>query len=140
MRHVVGHNRYNERGDLTRSGVRIMSPFIEQHRDAIRALARAYGVDRLEIFGSATTPDFDPTHSDVDFLVEYPPDYDFGPWLARFQELQRALEDLIGRKVDLVMTSALRDPWFRREAEKTRTVVYDAAETEEVAYGSRRRV
>ncbi|MEA2531817.1 MAG: hypothetical protein QOG89_3461, partial [Thermomicrobiales bacterium] len=53
---------------------------------------------------------------------------------------QRALEDLIGRKVDLVMTSALRDPWFRREAEKTRTVVYDAAETEEVAYGSRRRV
>ena len=117
-----------------------MTPLIEDHKDAIRALARAYGVDRLEVFGSAATPEFDPTRSDVDFLVEYPPDYDFGPWLSRYQELQRALEDLIGRNVDLVMTSALRDPWFCREAEKTRTVVYDAAETDKVAQGSRRRV
>jgi uncharacterized protein len=118
----------------------IMAPIIEHHKDAIRALARAYGVNRLEVFGSAATPDFDPARSDVDFLVEYPPDYDFGPWLSRFQRLQRALADLIGRDVDLVMTSALRDPWFRREAEKTRTVVYDAAETDEVASGSHLRV
>ncbi len=117
-----------------------MPPFIEQHKDAIRALGRAYGVDRLEIFGSAATPGFDPTRSDIDFLVEFPPDYDFGPWLSRFQALQRALADLVGRDVDLVMTSALRDPWFRREAEKTRTVVYDATETEEVASGSHHRV
>ena len=96
-------------------------------------LAREYGVARLEVFGSICTPDFDSECSDVDFLVEYPPDYDFGPWLARLQDLERALGQLLGRDVDLVMSSALRNKWFRREADKTRTVIYDASEVAEVA-------
>jgi predicted nucleotidyltransferase len=81
-------------------------------------------VARLEVCGSACTPEFDPGRSDIDFLVEYPPGYDFGPWLSRLQELEEALGDLLGRKVDLVTTSALRNEWFRREADKTRRVIY----------------
>ena len=110
-----------------------MNPLIAQHREAIRALARQYGVARLEVFGSVCTPEFDPEQSDVDFLVEYPPGYDFGPWLSRLLDLQEALAALLGRKVDLVTTSALRNKWFRREAEKTRTAIYDASEVAEVA-------
>ena len=110
-----------------------MIPFIVQHREAIRVLARQYGVARLEVFGSACTPDFNPETSDVDFLVEYPPDYDYGPWRSRLLALEETLSALLGRKVDLVTTSALRNKWFRREAEKTRTVVYDASEVAEVA-------
>jgi predicted nucleotidyltransferase len=110
-----------------------MQPVIERNREAIGALCREYGVVRLEVFGSACTPDFDPDRSDLDFLVEYPPDYDFGPWLARFQALEADLSDLLGRKVDLVMTSALRNKWFRREADKTRQVVYHASKVPEVA-------
>ena len=110
-----------------------MNPLIAKHREAIRALARQYGVARLEVFGSVCTPEFDPEHSDVDFLVEYPPDYDFGPWLSRLLDLQDALTALLGRKVDLVTTSALRNKWFRREAEKTRAAIYDASEVAEVA-------
>lgn len=56
-----------------------MHPLIADNRAAIRALARAYGVARLEVFGSVCTPEFDAGRSDVDFLVEYPPGYDFGP-------------------------------------------------------------
>ncbi len=110
-----------------------MNSLIDQHRDAIRELCREYGVVRLELFGSATTDAFDPDRSDVDFIVTYPPDYDFGPWLTRFQELEESLAEVLGRDVDLVMTSALRNRWFNREAEKTRTVVYDASEISEVA-------
>ena len=110
-----------------------MIPLIEQHLDAIRALCREYGVARLELFGSAATDDFDPTTSDVDFLVEYPPDYDFGPWLGRFHELQRSLNDLLGHRVDLVDVWALRNPWFTREAAKTRQVVYDASDVAQIA-------
>ncbi|HEX5500463.1 MAG TPA: nucleotidyltransferase domain-containing protein [Thermomicrobiales bacterium] len=84
-----------------------MHPIIEQNLPAIRALAQDYGVSRLEVFGSVCTPEFDPERSDVDFLVEYPDDYDFGPWLARLHDFQQALADLLGYKVDLVMTSAL---------------------------------
>ncbi len=49
-------------------------PIVADNLDAIRALCREYGVARLEVFGSVCTREFDPGRSDVDFLVEYPPD------------------------------------------------------------------
>lgn len=110
-----------------------MNPLIERNRAAILDLCRAYGVARLELFGSAATAAFDPDYSDIDFIVEYPPDYDYGPWLTRFQELEEALAGVLDRDVDLVMTSALQNRWFNREAAKTRTVIYDASEISEVA-------
>ncbi len=105
-----------------------MVSVVEQHMEAIRALAQEFGVARLEIFGSACTTEFDPTQSDIDFLVEYPPGYEFGPWLKRYHQLRRGLSDLLGHNVDLVSTRALQDPWFAREAAKTRWVVYDASD------------
>lgn len=110
-----------------------MDPLIAQHLEAIRALGREYGVSRLEVFGSVCTPEFDPETSDVDFLVSYPAGYDFGPWLSRLQDLEAGLAAVLGREVDLVTDSALANTWFRREAEKTRVVVYDAADVAEVA-------
>lgn len=110
-----------------------MNPIIEQHKDAIRDLCREFGVARLEVFGSAATDEFDPDRSDIDFIIEYPPDYDFGPWLKRYFEFQERLETLLNRKVDLVMMSALQNRWFNREAAKTRTAVHDASEISEVA-------
>jgi predicted nucleotidyltransferase len=47
--------------------------------------------------------------------------------------LEADLAALLGRDVDLVMTSALRNRWFAREAAKTRTVIDDASEVSEVA-------
>lgn len=110
-----------------------MPTVVGQHLTAIRALCREFGVVRLELFGSAATPEFDPERSDVDFLVTYPDDYDFGPWLSRRFELQERLEGLLGRKVDLISIQALDNKWFRREANKTRRVVYDASQIAEVA-------
>jgi len=49
------------------------------------------------------------------------------------QDLQQALADLLGHNVDLVMISALRNKWFRRLANETRTIIYDAAQVSEVA-------
>ncbi len=100
---------------------------IEQALPSIVKLCREFGVERLELFGSATTEAFDPERSDVDFLVAYPDDYDFGPWLARFKDFEQALSDVLGRDVDLVMMSALKNRWFRREAAKTRLVLDDAS-------------
>ena len=104
-----------------------LSPLIERQSAAIRALAQEYGVARLEVFGSVCTPEWDPERSDVDFLVEYSPNYNFGPWASRLFALENALAELLDRKVDLVMMSALKNRWFNREAAKTRTVLYDAS-------------
>ncbi|HVL22756.1 MAG TPA: nucleotidyltransferase domain-containing protein [Thermomicrobiales bacterium] len=109
-----------------------MHPLIADHLDAIRDLCREFGVARLEVFGSVMTDRFN-DESDVDFIVHYPEGYEFGPWLGRHFELQERLAMLLPRKVDLVMPSVLRNKWFRREAEKTRTVLYDASHVPEVA-------
>ena len=100
------------------------NPVIAEHLEAIRALCREFGVLRLEIFGSACTPEFDPERSDIDFLVEYPTDYDFGPWAARYLALQEALANLLERKVDLVMTRAVRKKYFLRSVNNTRQLLY----------------
>ena len=101
-----------------------MHSTIEQHQDQLIALCREFGIARLEVFGSAATDAFDPKRSDIDFIVEYPPDYDFGPWLHRYFALRDRLADLFGRPVDLVMAGAMRKPRFIESANESRRVLY----------------
>jgi predicted nucleotidyltransferase len=102
------------------------NPVIAEHLEAIRALCREFGVARLEVFGSVCTPDFDPERSDVDFLVEYPADYDFGPWASRLLALQEGLETLLERKVDLIIGRAVRKKYFLQSVNQTRQLLYAA--------------
>lgn len=94
--------------------------------DDIETICREFGVIRLEIFGSAARGDFDTETSDIDLIVEYPPDYDFGPWLARFQELKERFEELFGRPVDLIMARAMRRPHFIASVNESRRLLYAA--------------
>src|SRR5206468_10738729 len=103
-----------------------MLAIVEEQRAAIAEICRRFGVRKLELFGSAATGAFDATLSDLDFIVEFPPEYDFGPWMSRWQDFQGELSTLFNRPVDLVRESALRNPWFRREANKTRVTLYQA--------------
>lgn len=102
-----------------------MLPLIEQNRERIDELCRQYRVRRLDLFGSAARGNFDPARSDLDFLVEF---IDFTPENAadRYFGLLIDLEDLFGRKVDLVSARAIRNPFFRQVAEQTRTLLYAA--------------
>lgn len=109
---------------VSRPGVCLDNPVIAENLEAIRALCREFGVARLEVFGSVYTPDFDLEHSDVDFIVEYPSDYDFGPWLMQFFALQEALATLLGRRVDLIMNSAMEKKYFILSANETRQLLY----------------
>jgi predicted nucleotidyltransferase len=103
-----------------------MNALIVEHLDAIRAISREYGVVRLEVFGSVCTPEFDPESSDIDFIVEYLPDYDSGLWLTRYFEFKERLEALLGRPVDLIMASAMRKPRFIEAVNETRQLLYAA--------------
>jgi len=101
-----------------------MIPEIEQHRDEIIAICEEYGLERLELFGSAVTGDFDPDRSDIDFLVVYPEGFDYGPWGSRETELRARLEEVIGRNVDLVVLHWVDNPYVRRAIERQRTPIY----------------
>ena len=82
-----------------------MHPAIAEKRQALAALCRRFGVQRLEVFGSAARgTDFDARRSDADFLVSFPPQTND---LSRFMDFKEALEGLLGRPVDLVERAAV---------------------------------
>ena len=89
----------------------------------ISALCEAYGVLRLEIFGSGATGTFDPDHSDLDFIVQFAPD-DRRSLGHRFVELAEALERVTGHKVDLLSDQPIENPYFRAAVQQTRRPLY----------------
>src|SRR5216683_2005863 len=101
-----------------------MIPLIESKQCEVSELCGRYGVKRLELFGSAATDAFDSNRSDLDFLVEFLPEQDLGPWLRHYFDFQAELARLFARPVDLVLTAAVKNPHFRRELERTRTLLY----------------
>jgi predicted nucleotidyltransferase len=98
---------------------------VEAHRAEIKELCRHHGVRRLELFGSATSPGFDPNLSDVDFLVEFG-ELNDRPYADAYFGLAEALEALLGRPVDLVVTSAVTNPYFLEDIAPSRTLLYAA--------------
>lgn len=102
-----------------------MEPMIEDLREEIRDLCDKYRVKRLEIFGSAAREDFDPERSDLDFLVEFLP-LEEGKRADAYFGLLEALQRLLGRDVDLVMPSAIRNPYFLEAINRNRTTLYAA--------------
>ena len=87
-------------------------------RNEVVELCLRFGVRRLDVFGSATSGDFDPARSDIDFLVELEPPVGSSRFEAFFG-LKEALEALFGRTVDLVDPSALDNPYFAAMVEHT---------------------
>lgn len=83
---------------------------LDQHRDTIRG----YGVTSLRLFGSLARGEAT-LESDVDLLV----DFESTPSFSRFMKLRIYLEDLLGRKVDLVTENGLKErarPWVEQDA------------------------
>jgi uncharacterized protein len=101
-----------------------MTPELEALRPQIAAVCKQFRVRRLDVFGSAVDPrQFEPDRSDIDLLVEFaalPP----GTSAEHFFGLQEALGALIGRRIDLVVERAIRNPYFRESVEASREPLY----------------
>jgi hypothetical protein len=86
----------------------LRDPLIEANRREILALASRHRIRSLRVFGSFARGEAQPA-SDVDFLAELGP----GATLIDLGSLQMDLQDLLGRKVDVVEPDALH--WSIRE-------------------------
>ncbi|MCJ7739683.1 MAG: nucleotidyltransferase domain-containing protein [Anaerolineae bacterium] len=93
------------------------------HMEKASDLCDAYGVIRLDVFGSASRDDFDPEQSDIDFLVEFAKVHPLGAF-DRYFGLKEALEELFQRSVDLIDAKAIRNPYFRQVVENDKVLVY----------------
>lgn len=102
-----------------------MVAMLENKRDAIAALCRKYGVVRMDVFGSAIRDDFRAGESDVDLLADFGSQDPFELIDAYFGLLDE-LRCLLGPKVDLVMSDAIKNRFIRAEVERTKQVLYAA--------------
>jgi predicted nucleotidyltransferase len=102
-----------------------MNSLVASKKDAVGRLCRRYRVRRLELFGSATGDSFDEKSSDLDFVVEFE---EFGPseYAEAYFGLLEGLQALFDREIDLVVLSAVKNPYFRESIERSRTALYAA--------------
>lgn len=95
-------------------------------RNALAALCKKYAVRQLKLFGSATTEEFDPEQSDLDFLVEFdePP---AGMRLSvQFFGLMEGLQEVFRRPVDLLEEAAIENTRLLRSAQTDAVTLYAA--------------
>jgi predicted nucleotidyltransferase len=93
-------------------------------REAIARACQRHGVARLRVFGSAVAGGFDANRSDIDFFVDFLPQvHDL---LSSYLALNEELQQIVGRKVGLVMSDAVENPYFAAEAFSTAQDVYAA--------------
>lgn len=98
---------------------------IEKHRVELEGLCRRYRVRRLELFGSATTAAYRPDESDIDLLVEFEAAARPG-YADRYFGLLESLEQLFGVPVDLVVATAIRNPYLLEAVTRTKALLYAA--------------
>lgn len=109
---------------------------ISRYVDRVSELCAAYGVKRLELFGSASRGDFDFGRSDIDFLVDFIETHPLGAF-DRYFGLKEELEQLFQRPVDLVEMKAIRNPYFREAIQKDKVLVYGTGNQEtDLRHGS----
>lgn len=102
-----------------------MHRVIEDNLEALRELCVRYRVTRLEVFGSAATDAFDPETSDVDLLAEFDLSGE-GSALEQYIGFIEAAQALLGRKVDIVNPTTIRNGFFAQGVDATRRPLYAA--------------
>jgi predicted nucleotidyltransferase len=103
-----------------------MNTVIRAKFEPLEGLCRQFHVARLELFGSAASGRFDDTRSDLDFLVTFEQPMTREEHADRYFGLLESLQDLFGRKIDLVEPGAIRNPYFREEVRATGVSLYEA--------------
>ncbi len=83
--------------------------FIKNKREEILYIARTHGALSVRIFGSYARGEEQPS-SDIDLIVEMEP----GRSLLDIIAIKQEVEDLVGKKVDVVTEAAL-SPYLRDE-------------------------
>ena len=101
-----------------------LSNIISEHYDDFLSLCHRYNVDKIYAFGSSITDHFDPRKSDIDLIVKVDIDdpCDRGEALL---SLWNSLEELFGRKVDLLTEESIRNPYLKANINRTKKLIYD---------------
>lgn len=95
---------------------------IELNIDRIVTLCKKYKVAQLFVFGSILTPHFN-KESDIDFVVNFNK-AQITDYFSNFFDLKYALENVLGREVDLLEEQAIRNRYLKENIEQNKALIY----------------
>ena len=100
---------------------------INQNIEAINELCRKHKVKELYAFGSVTDENKFNEKSDVDLLVDFDKSQiELKEFADNFFDFAEELETVLGRRVDLITLNSLRNKYFIRSVNRSKTKVYAA--------------
>lgn len=88
----------------------------------IKKLCKEYRVRTLSAFGSVTRDDFT-GDSDIDFVVDFEESDPF-KYTDLYFQLKEKLEIVLKRQIDLVEERGIKNPFFRKELDETKILIY----------------
>jgi predicted nucleotidyltransferase len=101
-----------------RNKMNFFSPYNQQ----INELCRQYNVNRLFAFGSVLTDNFS-EQSDVDLMVAFN-DIPIEKYADNYFDFKFSLQDIFNRSVDLLEEQAIKNPYFRKNVDSNKQIIY----------------
>ena len=102
-----------------------MNKLVENNIGEIKQLCDKHLVDTLFLFGSANTTYFN-EKSDIDLLISFKTSLLLMDYADNYFDLRDSLNNLLKRRVDLVVEKSLKNPYFKKEIEETKIQIYGA--------------
>ncbi|MDE7153739.1 MAG: nucleotidyltransferase domain-containing protein [Muribaculaceae bacterium] len=97
---------------------------IERNMEKLIALCKKYKVAKLWVFGSILTPRFN-EESDVDLSVRFDKEkIMLEDYADNYFDFQEELKSLFCRDIDLVCDDSVQNPYFRKELDATKMLIY----------------
>ncbi len=100
-----------------------MNKIIQEKLSAIKELCQRYKVQSLHVFGSVNTPRFT-EQSDIDLLIDFKPSLSIDEYTDNYFTLLDKFTKLFKRKIDLVTRRSLHNPFFIKDIEQSKLLIY----------------
>jgi predicted nucleotidyltransferase len=95
---------------------------IDNHLPMIIALCKKHKVNKLFVFGSILTNRFN-DDSDIDLTVDFNK-AEVTDYFDNYFDFKYSLEELLGRKVDLLEEQTIKNPYLRKSVDATKALIY----------------
>lgn len=101
-----------------------MNKIVIDRIDELIRLCNTYNVKSMYVFGSVCTDRFN-DDSDIDILISFD-NLSIDRYTDNYFDLHYKLQELFGRKIDLLTDKSLSNPYFIKGLEQTKQLIYAA--------------
>ena len=101
----------------------MLQPLFLEKLPQVKEILREHRVKQAHVFGSVCTDHFG-ADSDIDLLVSFKK-IPFGEYAENYWSLEESLKNLFQREVDIVVEKNLRNPFFIKVMNQTKTPIYE---------------